>query len=226
MDFTITINSAETLEEVPGYWSDQDYIQLLEKFNFPDAGTASPDSLPELLAMAITDYEPNEAAALVLEYKLSDSLTEGQIHQISNDMLLDKISEEYPEISLHAPLFHINQLLYKAFNGKFPNTKATRVAFTATPKDQTHAAPLSKEGALRLLDQGLSGSNLVKRLFGEQMAGTLAFPEADSIVWDLQSTGNHAYSLLTSEYWLSKEDVNANEFEGAYEEIEAPQETV
>jgi hypothetical protein len=46
--------------------------------------------------MAITDFEPNEAA-IVLDYKLSDSLNEGQIQQISNDMLIDKISEEYPE---------------------------------------------------------------------------------------------------------------------------------
>ncbi|ALJ00799.1 hypothetical protein [Rufibacter tibetensis] len=224
MKYTITINSAEVLEEVPGYWSDQDYIQLLEKFNFPDAAAVSPDTLAELLAMAITDYEPNEAAALVLEYKLADHLSDGQIHQISNDMLLDKISEEYPVISLHAPLFHINQLLYKAFNGKFPNTKATRIKFTATPEQQTNDVILSKEGALRLLEQGLSGSNLVKRLFGEQMAGTLAFPDADSIVWDLQPIGDHAYVLLTSEYWLSKDDVVAQVFEGTYEEVIAPQE--
>jgi hypothetical protein len=46
--------------------------------------------------MAITDFEPNEAA-IVLDYKLSDSLNEGQIQQISNDMLIDKISEEYPD---------------------------------------------------------------------------------------------------------------------------------
>jgi hypothetical protein len=40
-------------------------------------------------------------------------------------MLIDKISEEYPEI-VQAPLYHINQLLFKAYNGKFPNAKATR----------------------------------------------------------------------------------------------------
>jgi hypothetical protein len=62
--------------------------------------------------MAITDFEPNEAAAIVLDYKLSDSLNE-EIQQISNDMLIDKISEEYPEIAMQAPLYHINQLLLK-----------------------------------------------------------------------------------------------------------------
>jgi hypothetical protein len=48
------------------------------------------ENLSELLSMAITDFEPNEAAAIVLDYKLSDSLNEGQIQQISNDMLIDK----------------------------------------------------------------------------------------------------------------------------------------
>jgi hypothetical protein len=67
--------------------------------------------------MAITDFEPNEAAAIVLDYKLSDSLNEGQI-QISNDMLIDKISEEYPEIAMALYIISINR--FKAYNGKFP----------------------------------------------------------------------------------------------------------
>jgi hypothetical protein len=58
--------------------------------------------------MAITDFEPNEAAAIVLDYKLSDSLNEGQIQQISNDMLIDKISEEYPEICRLLYIISIN----------------------------------------------------------------------------------------------------------------------
>jgi hypothetical protein len=40
-------------------------------------------NLPELLEMAISDYEPNEAAEIVLAYKLGEELNEGQIEQIS-----------------------------------------------------------------------------------------------------------------------------------------------
>jgi hypothetical protein len=94
------------------------------------------ENLSELLSMAITDFEPNEAAAIVLDYKLSDSLNEGQIQQISNDMLIDKISEEYPEIAMQAPLYHINQLLFKAYNGKFPNAKATVMEFSVMPSKE------------------------------------------------------------------------------------------
>ncbi len=217
MQFNIKINSAQTVEEIADYWSAEDYVQLLLKFDYPDAEKAGKDTLEELLLMAITDFEPNEAAAIILEYKLADQLNEGQIQQISNDMLLDKISEEYPDISLHARLFHINQLLFKAFNGKFPNTKATLINFSIEPLDNEGETDFTKATILHLLDNGLSDSNLIKRLFGEQMAGSKPFPEAENILWELQATGDQNYKILTSNYWLSKDDLVASEFEGAFE---------
>ena len=96
MKFSIKINNIASVEEIENFWNNNDYINLLELFDFPDAKTLKPESLKEMLQMAITDFEANEAAEIVLRYKLSESLTEGQIAQISNDMLLDKVSEEYP----------------------------------------------------------------------------------------------------------------------------------
>lgn len=220
MKFQIKINSFNSLDEVSDYWSKDDYIQLLGLFGFPDAESADEGTLKELLQMAITDYEPNEAAAIVLEYKLSEELNKGQIDQISNDMLLDKIAEEYPEINLHGTLFHINQLLYKAFNGKFPNTKASQFECTITPQDKNGNIEITKEVTLKLLKDGLSDSNLVKRLFGDKMNGSTAFPEAEDILWELETTDGQNFKILTSEYWLKQDDLIAEEFEGVYEEIE------
>jgi hypothetical protein len=214
MKYTVTINSADNLESVSEYWSEVDYRNLLLQFDYPDAENAAKETLEELLLMAITDYEPNEAAAIILEYKLADKLNEGQLSQISNDMLLDKISEEYPDISLHAPLFHINQLLYKAFNGKFPNTKATQISLSINQIEEAEEPAFTKEDILHLLDKGLADSNLIKRLFSEQMAGSKPFPEAENILWELEVSGNSDYKILTSDYWLSKTDIVAGEFEG------------
>ncbi|WP_373520834.1 hypothetical protein [Aquiflexum sp.] len=200
MKFQIKIISFKTIDEVLDYWSTADYIELLDLFGFPDAESASEDTLRELLLMAITDYEPNEAAAIVLEYKLSDDLSKGQIEQISNDMLLDKIAEEYPEINLHGTLFHINQLLFKAFNGKFPNTKASQFECSITPLGKVEDIELTKEVALKLLSEGLSDSNLIKRLFGDKMTGDTSFPEAEDILWDLTTTDAKNFKILTSEY--------------------------
>lgn len=111
MKYHIIINSVKTVEQLHNAWTNDDYIALLDRFGFPDAANSKPNELKELLAMAITDFEPNEAAAIVLDYKLSEELGEGQIDQISHDMLIDKVSEEYSDISLHHQLFNINQLL-------------------------------------------------------------------------------------------------------------------
>ena len=220
MNYQIIIKNINNVNEVEGYWSDDDYIQLLEKFNFPDAATAEKKNLPELLEMAISDFEPNEAAAIVLEYKLGSELNEGQIEQISHNMLIDKVCEEYPEIHMQGRLFHVNQLLFKAYNGKFPNAKASVIQFSMTPIEDGDVVLLTAENVLKLLNNGLSDRNLIKRLFDDQMAQNIPFPEADGIIWEINTTDNVNYELVTSENWLSNEDFIASEFEGVLEEIE------
>ncbi|KOP39408.1 hypothetical protein DBB36_09685 [Flavobacterium sp. WLB] len=219
MNYQVVIKNIDTVNEVEGYWSDEDFIALLEKFNYPDGAAAEKNSLPELLEMAISDYEPNEAAEIVLQYKLGDQLSEGQIEQISNDMLIDKVCEEYPEIHMQGTLFHVNQLLFKAYNGKFPNAKASIVHFSLTPTDG-ETQKLTAENVLKLLNNGLSDRNLIKRLFENQISQNIPFPEADSIVWELKTEDNINYDLVTSENWINKEDINESEFESILEEVE------
>jgi hypothetical protein len=219
MNYQVVIKNIDTVNEVEGYWSDEDFIQLLGKFNYPDGATAEKSSLPELLEMAISDYEANEAAAIVLEYKLGEELTEGQVEQISNNMLIDKVCEEYPEIHMQGTLFHINQLLFKAYNGKFPNAKASIVHFSMTPTDG-EAQKLTAENVLKLLNKGLSDRNLIKRLFENQISQNIPFPEAESIIWELTTEDNINYDLVTSENWINKEDINESEFESVLEEVE------
>lgn len=213
MKFKITIKNVTTVEEITNYWQNQDYINLLERFDYPDANTVKPENLREMLHMAITDFEPNEAAAIVLTYKLSERLNEGQIDQVSNDMLLDKVSEEYPEIDLHYDLFNINQLLYKAYNGKFPNAKATVVDFSMVSKDG-YDEEITKEIVLKSFNNGISDRNVIKRLFEEQLSTDKEFSEAEAVLWELNKKDETNFTLITSEYWLSKEDLATPEFEG------------
>ncbi|MEO8239755.1 MAG: hypothetical protein ABI793_07255 [Flavobacterium sp.] len=219
MNYQIVIKNIDTVNEVEGYWSDEDFIQLLEKFNYPDGATAEKSSLPELLEMAISDYEPNEAAEIVLKYKLGDELNDGQIEQISHNMLIDKVCEEYPEIHMQGTLFHVNQLLFKAYNGKFPNAKASVVHFSITSIDG-ETQKLTSENVLKLLNKGLSDRNLIKRLFESQISGNIPFPEADGIVWELTTKDDVNYNLVTSENWINKEDITEYEFESVLETIE------
>lgn len=213
MKYNVTINSILNVNEIPDYWNEQDYLKLLELFNFTDPETIAKENLLDYLKMAITDEKPTDAAAILLTYKLSENLNEGQIQQISNDMLLDKVCEEYPEIDLHAPLFHINQLLYLAYNGKFPNAMATILKCEIIAEDTEDKSELGNEQILKIIAQGLDKSALLKRLFPEQLVGAKPFPEANDILWELESLGSNQYKLITSEYWLSKSDFDKGEYQ-------------
>ena len=218
MKYNVQINSIEALDEISNYWTENDYRQLLELFDFPDSKSIKPENLLEMLQMAITDFEPADAARVLLQYKLSGHLNDGQMDQMAHDMLLDKISEEYPEISLHYALYNINQLLFKAFNGTFLNTKATLIEF-AVNSDNSET-PINKAGILRLLHHGLSPNNLLVRMFETQLTTNVDFPDAENIVWELKTTDQGNYQLITSEYWLSRDDVVQGEFEGDIEAAE------
>jgi hypothetical protein len=217
MKYNIKINSIKTVDEIKDYWTANDYILLLEKFNFPDAETAKKDTLYDLLLMAITDFEPKKAAVIVLDYKIGEHLTEGQIDQISNDMLIDTVCEEYPEIELQYALFNCNQLLYKAFNGVFPSANASIIDCTVTPKDANANIKITKEILLKLFSKGLSDRNILKRLFGAQMDENVAFPEAEGIVWELKSKDNSNFNIIASENFLKDADFPELEFEGNFE---------
>ena len=212
MIYKVQINTIDSIDEIPNYWTNNDYQQLLELFDFPDGKSIKPENLLEMLQMAIGDFEPADAARILLQYKLSEELNEGQMDQLSHEMLLDKISEEYPNIALHYKLFNINQLLYKAFNGVFPNTKATILDFTVGNNDNEI---LTKSLILKILRKGLSPSNLIVRLFEDQLTAAADFPDAENIIWELQTDDNSNFKLITSEYWLSREDLIFNEFESA-----------
>ncbi|GHA33809.1 hypothetical protein GCM10007103_14200 [Salinimicrobium marinum] len=219
MKYNIKIEEVHTVDEIQEFWTNEDYVQLLEKFDYPDAKDSKNENLRELLFMAITDFEPSEAAKVVLRYKLGEQLSEGQVEQISNDMLIDTVCEEYPEMELQSVLFHINQLLFKAYNGKFPSSSATIIECSMNPSGEEHAPGLTKEMVLRLLNDGLSDRNIVKRLFEDQMNGNGAFPEAENIIWDLQHSKDNHYKITTSGNLIKKEEIISSAWESEVEEM-------
>jgi len=219
MKYTVNIDEVSSIEEIEGYWTVADFIELLDQFGLSEAESDKYEELKELLFMAISDFEPEEAASILLTYKLGDKLSKGQIDQLSHEMQEDKVSEEYPDISLHPELFQINQLLYAAYNGRFPHVKATQIEASITPV-KGNGVSLTPEILLKVIAGAFSDRNVIKRLFSDQLEGNLDFPEADSIVWQLNSLGNSTYRFITSEYWLEKDDFMGFSFEGEYIEPE------
>ena len=223
MKYLVKIKDVKSADKLEGAWNNDDFKELLERFEFPDADQIKTSELKEYLFMAISDYEPNEAAAILLEYKLSDVLAEGQIDNLSHEMLRVKVFENYTEIDLHHNLFNINQLLYEAYNGKFPQGKVNIVQFEITD-EHNDPVEITKETALKALSQGLSENNLLNRLFSDQLEGRAPFPEAEGIVWDLQNKSDHLYSMTISEKWLTENEITAMEYECTVQPFEEQEE--
>lgn len=214
MKIELEIKEVKTLKEIEGYWKEDDFANLLKLFDYPDV-----DSLPrtewwDMLSMAIADFEPDEAAAIVLQYKLGDVLNDGQISHLSNEMLEDKVAEEYPDIALHYPLFNINQLLFDAYNGKFPRTMATALNLVLRSKEKVEY-PINKEIALRAMAEILNDHCIIKRLYADQLKSAVKIGDAEHIFWEMENTGPNQYRILTSDYWLNDEDFNNMEFVGS-----------
>ena len=78
------------------------------------------EELLEMTIMALQDMEPEEAADIVLEYKLKDTVSAGIRKNIINDLLdNDSPWEEYSDIRFHKNLFVRSVLLHKAFPSQF-----------------------------------------------------------------------------------------------------------
>jgi len=212
MKFKVKILSTKSINELDTYWSDSDYVNLLQEMNYPDGESAQPEELKELVYMSLTDFEPDESAAILLKYKLGDKLSAGQIQNISHDMMEDKVAEEYPDPSFHYDLFNINQLLYKAFNGTFPNTEASLIKLELIPLNNKEVT-LSNEIILKALAGSLTDRSVILRLYEDQINGVVRFDDAAKIIWKWKLEDNHTVEILTSKYWLEKEDIQAYEYE-------------
>lgn len=205
MKYKVTIEDVDSIDEIPNKWSHEDYVALLDLYEYGAAGNLSDSDIKELLYLSITEFEPQEAAAMLLKYKLGDDFNDGQIEQISNDMLKENVSEHYSDISYHSRLFDINVLLYKAFNGKFPHAKASVITLAIVPASD-HDIAMDAALLLRCILPLIDEHALIKRLFVNQVNGEEPFEDAANIAWYLTDKGNHVYELITSDYWISDQD--------------------
>ena len=204
MKIRVKINDLKSANELDFYWENEDYKKLLKEFNFPDVEKLKDTEVLDFLFMAISDFEPAEAAEIVLTYKMSNKLNEGQIQNLSHDMLVEKVAEQYAEPAYHFDLFNINQFLRKAYNGKFPDTEASII--TANFEGIALDSEMTKEILIKSLCSGLNNGNLIHRLFEDQVKGEVAFKDAEKVIWNFKKTGEKTLEIVTSKKWIEKDD--------------------
>jgi hypothetical protein len=208
--FTVERLSFQHLAALPNAWQNADYLALLNALSYDNPEAIAPAELKEMTQLALTDLEPAAAAEIVLGHLAGEELTKGQTEQLAHQMPTEKLWEENPNFALHQQFFNATQLLYDAYNGKFPHPQAVEFKVKITAADPADLALLDHEPAatlLRLLAPGLSDRALLHRLFGDQLAGG-EFPEAPSILWQLtpseKTETSVVYDIISSDYWLEE----------------------
>ena len=206
--FTVERLSFTSLTELPNSWQNQDYKALLKKMNYENPDDISEAELKDMCLMSFTDLEPREAAEVVLGYLFPEQLNDGQIENLSHQMLTEKLWEENPELPLHKGFYKATQLLHTAYNGTFPRTQAVEFQVKCTAEnaeDLALFADAPEAPLLRLLAQGLPDNALLNRLFSTHLAGT-QFEEAKSIIWELKtvekSDTSITFDVMSSTSWL------------------------
>ena len=196
------------IQELPNSWSNQNYLDLLDLMDYGDTSELESEELKEMCLMSLTDNDPEDAAKILLEYVFKGRLTKGQIDNLSNEMLDEKIWEEYADLSMHEEFFNVNQLLYEAYNGKFPHPEAVRfqVKITAINNEEFSILEKFPEAALlRLLVSGMPENTLIFRLFEEQITGG-KFSDAKDIIWqikiDFVNEKERVVEVISSSYWF------------------------
>ncbi len=206
--FTVTRVSFKTISELPGYWTESKYLDLLELMDFDNPAGLDKAEIKDMCLMSLTDNEPEDAAKIVLTYVFGDKLNKGQIDNLSNEMLEEKLWEEYADLSLHEEFFAIHQLLYDAFEGTFPHPEAVsfQVKIQEMAKNSLSIFEDYPEAPLvRLLAGGLPDNTVINRLFDDKLEGE-QFQEAKDILWQLNMTKNENNELIanviSSHYWF------------------------
>lgn len=204
--FKVEILSFNTINELPDSWLKSDYLALLSNMDYANPEEIKDAELKEMTMMSITDFEPAESAKIILDYVIEDRLTDGQIENLSHEIITEKLWEEYPVLSLHPDLFRATQLLYQAYNGKFPRTEAVQFQMKITGDiaifEESPEAPV-----VRLLAAGMSDHSLIHRLYDDQVKGT-TFEDAKNILWQVKTIAKDetsvTYDIVSSSYWLDE----------------------
>ena len=222
--YDVSVRSVKEIKTLPDSWTNDDYQNILELTNFEDRNSVDEGELKEYTLMALQDYDPDEAAEIVLSYKLSDKLNKGKIQNIAHEMMQDKLWEEYQDISLHKKLFDCGVMMHDAFPRKFPEARALKCVIEVTPKNdiaRNFLAEPDKTLLVRMLAHGMDDHAIINRLFDDQVAGK-PFAEAQSIIWSFdQSTesGKAVFTIYSSHYWIHGMDDVSNYQSEAFSDL-------
>lgn len=188
--FELKINTVETVNELPESWSTAAYRELLLQLEFDGLEEVPDDQLRDYAIMSLQDFETAEAAAALIEFTISDRLSDGRKQNLATDMPTERCWEEYPDLSCHEAIFNAQILLNQAYP-ETPVPEINKVQATLNSLNQAaeqflidHATTIPEAVIVRCLASAAAEDSILNRLFEDQIAGA-DFPEAENIAWQV-----------------------------------------
>ena len=80
-------------------------------------------------------------------------------------------------------------------------------------KEDLGALEMTEEIMTKLVSGCLTEKSIIKRLYSEQIEGKVPFDDASKFIWTLTKMNDSKYELITSRYWIEKEDIIETEYE-------------
>lgn len=208
-NFYIEILKFSNLLEIEGAWKSADFAALLDETEFGDTSQLADTELREMCIMSLQDQEPDEAAYILLKHVIGGDLRDGQLRNMSHEMLTEKLWEEYVDPAFHERLFNVGSILYEVLPRSVPKPDAVRVNLKITASDLTSRQSLNPSPTealiVRMLADGMGEHAVLHRLYSQQLAGK-SFPNAAEVVWIIDTQPEDKLSLLMnvtgSGYWL------------------------
>lgn len=210
--YKVQVIEIKDINEMPEGWTNEQYIELL-KFLDPENSDVIPtDELRDTAGMALIDFEPEEAAEKLLEFRFGDQFNAGQRENIAVDTRRLKLWERYPDVAFHQEMFNVCYLLNVAFPMKCRQPDAACITLEVKALNPDSAEMLKNpESAFiaRMLSDGMNEHNTLFRLYEDNIKGE-KFTEAEDIIWryDLadfdENQNTRSIVVYTSWNWVDE----------------------
>jgi hypothetical protein len=210
--YTVHILEFKEIHEMPNAWTPEDFLGLLNHIEYDDTASIPQEELKDMACLALSDFEVEEAAVKVLEFRLGEALNRGQRQNLAEELKEDRLWEEYSNIKLHEELFNVGCMLYWTFPKQFstPDIVSLRLKVISLNKESAvNLIEPTPSFLTRLLNDGMEDNNIMNRLFDDKINSN-SFPEADDIIWSFEQSGflsevnSNTFTIFTSFNWVNK----------------------
>jgi hypothetical protein len=183
--YKVHILELEDVHHMPDGWTNERYLELLKFLDADDPDAIHKDELKDMAGMALIDFEPEEAAEKVLEFRFGDVFNAGQRENIAVDARRLALWERYPDVAFHQEMFNVGFILHMAFPMKFRQPGAARITLNIEALNHDSAEALKQPDSAfvaRMLADGMDDHNTIFRLYQENVEGA-HFGDAEDIIW-------------------------------------------